>query len=92
MIEKEINLCGVPFVFTDIDAQCIFKDNSGFSGYDSNFTIEWRGLGWYLVDSENTFEKIYLPHIVAAYKWLEDNYDIKYHRGVGTIRYKEKTH
>ena len=84
-------LCAVPYRVTEHDNQIMFKDDSGFCGYESVFSMEWRGTGWYLIDTENTFAKIYVPHIVAAYEWLEKNYIKHYYDGVATVEciYKE---
>lgn len=80
------SLCGVPYIVTEQDGQVIFEDRSGFYGLQSRFAFEWKGCGWYLVGYEDTFDKVYVPHIVAALKWVEDNYTITWTDGVGAAK------
>lgn len=85
MTTKRISLCAVPYDVTDADGQVIFEDRSGFFGLEGRFTFEWKGCGWYLVDFEDSFEKIFVPHIVAALEWVNANYPVEWIDGVGKV-------
>lgn len=85
MKQRQINLCGVPYLVTEIDGQVIFEEQSGFAGTFSRFTFEWKGCGWYLVDFEDWCGKIYAAHLVAAVQWIWEHYDVTYHDGIGTV-------
>ncbi len=82
MTPIKISLCAVPYEVTFQDGQVIFEEKSGFPTF-SRFAFEWTGCGWYLVDHESTFDKLFIPHIVAAYEWTKDNFAIKWNNGVG---------
>lgn len=82
---RRISLCAVPYVVTEQDGQVIFEDQSGFYGLHSRFAFEWKGCGWYLVGYDDSFDRVYVPHIVVALKWVEANYTIEWRDGVGTL-------
>lgn len=71
---RDITLCCVPFKATEQDGQLIFLDNSGFAFCHNQFTLEWNGSGWDLVDIESNHDRIYVAHIAAAYKWVQQHY------------------
>lgn len=79
------SLCAVPFDITEQDGQVIFENKSGFHGCFGRFAFEWKGCGWYFVGFEDTFDRVYAPHIVAAFQWIEENYTITWNDGVGTV-------
>ncbi len=83
------NLCAIQYQITEIDNQVIFEERSGFYGCRSSFTLEWRSCGWFLIAVEASFDTAYLPHIVAASRWLDANYEITYDNGKGTARLRE---
>jgi hypothetical protein len=90
MMQKEITLCAVPYQVTEIDKQVIFLDKSGFAFCHSQFTLEWKGCGWYLVEMESSGDRIYIPHIVAAYNWCKAHYRLDYANGTATAHYQDE--
>lgn len=74
MISRDITLCCVPFKVTEQDGQIIFLDTSGFAFCHSQFTLEWNGSGWDLVDTESSSDRIFVAQIAAAYKWVQQHY------------------
>lgn len=84
----DITLCAVPYRVTSTDGQVIFLETSGFAFCHSQFTYEWKGCGWYLVDIEASFDRIYVPHLVAAYNWCRKHFRINYVNGTGTTDYQ----
>lgn len=60
MKTRSISLCAVPYVVTEQDGQVIFEERSGFYGLHSRFGFEWMGCGWYLVDTEDTFGRVFV--------------------------------
>ncbi len=87
---REITLCAVPYRVTELDKQVMFLDCSGFAFCHSQFTFEWKGCGWYLVDMESSAMRIYVPHIVAAYEWVKKHYRLDYVDGTATAHYQEE--
>ena len=88
MTSHQINLCGVPHTVTDHDGQTIFECNSGFWGCHARFTLEWNGVGWDMVDFDTSSEKLYVPHIKAAFEWVEECYEKEWDDGTATITLK----
>lgn len=86
---RHITLCAVPYHVTVQDGQVIFEERSGFWGLHSRFALEWKGCGWYLVGYEDSYDSIYVPHLVAASKWVEDNFHIEWTDGTGVATMKE---
>ncbi len=80
-------LCAVPYEITAQDGQVIFEEKSGFPGH-SQFTLEWTGCGWYLVDFDTRAEHVFVPHIVAASEWVKENFVIDWNDGVGVVTLK----
>lgn len=89
MITRSITLCGVPYQVTLIDGQVIFLNRSGFAFTHSQFTFEWCGTGWYLVDTESSAERVYVPHIVAAFQWCRWHFPVTYVGGKGTVEFSD---
>lgn len=83
------SLCGVPYHIQEVDRQVLFEQKSGFYGCHSEFAFEWRGLGWYLIDTDSSSGGTFGPHLVAAMAWLEANYIVIYVDGTGTVKLKE---
>ena len=83
-----ITLCAVPYEVTDADGQVIFDEKSGFAHCYCRFTFEWTGCGWYLVDTDDSHGRTFVPHIIAAYEWVEANYAIAWDNGVGKVSRK----
>jgi hypothetical protein len=81
-MRREITLCAIAYTVTDQDGQMIFQ--SGFSC--STFAFEWKGCGWYLVEMDD--RDVYVPHIVAAYEWINTNCVIEWNDGTGIYRLK----
>lgn len=42
-----------------------------------------------MVDFDTSGEKLYVPHICAAYKWVEEWYEINWDDGTGTVHLKK---
>lgn len=84
MVQKVL-LCAIQYEVTRVDGQVIFEEKPTFYGTHSQFTLEWKGVGWYLVDTDTSWERIYLPHLVAASAWVEDNHIVAWKDGVGTV-------
>lgn len=74
-------LCCVPYLVTETDGQVIFEEKSGFAYTFGSFTLEWFGCGWYLVDFESSSDGIFVAHIAAALKRVEENYTYKFDNG-----------
>lgn len=90
MNERRITLSGIGYRMTEIDGQLIFEEMGGICGVTNRFTLEWKGCGWYLVDFEHSFGRVRLSHLNAAAKWVEENFTIEYHNGVGTVTLNDK--
>ncbi len=86
---RHVTLGCVPYEVTETDGQLIFTNKSGFSGLHTSFAFEWKKLGWYLVDCESTFGRIFVPHIVAAYSWVDAHYVRTYDKGSATVQFYE---
>jgi len=85
---EQISLCAVPYLVTEQDGQIIFDQNVGFFGCHTQFTFEWKGSGWYMVNFDDSFERIFVPHIVRALQWVEENYEIAWTNGTGVAHRK----
>ncbi len=91
MITRDIVLCAVPYKMTELDGQVIFLNRSGFAFCHSQFTFEWNGVGWDLVDTEGEPKAgIYVPHIVAAYKWVNQHYKREYDNGTAKVHFTDE--
>lgn len=86
-MHRHVTLNCVSYRVTEIDGQVMFEKTGGVWGVESRFCFEWRGAGWYLIDFEDSFGRIYVPHLVSAAKWLEQNYGVSYNNGVGKVRF-----
>lgn len=81
----KISLCAVPYEVTEQDGQVIFEERSGFSGCHCRFTLEWKGCGWYFVDFEARWHRVFAHHIAAALEWVEANYAEQWRAGTATV-------
>lgn len=88
---RDITLCAVPFKVTEQDGQVIFRDNSGFAFCHAQFTLQWNGYGWDMVDMESSRARIFVAHIAAAYKWVQQHYLPHYVNGTAKgITYQDE--
>ena len=89
---KPIGLCAVPYRVTQCeDGRIVFADDSGLPGR-SEFSIKWEGSGWYLVDVNTRWDRVYIPHLVAALKWCQSHYRVSYQNGKASVSdYQEET-
>ena len=76
-------LRGIEYLVSEADDQIIFKCNDGMSS--TTMAFEFTGCGWYLIALQDQWERIYAPHIIAAYEWIDSFYHIEYNDGVGTV-------
>lgn len=86
-MNREVKLNCVSYRVTEIDGQVIFEEIGGMWGVENRLCFEWIGTGWYLIDFEHSFNRVYVPHLVSAAKWLEQNYSVSYNNGTGTARF-----
>jgi len=82
---ENILLCAISYTVTRKHNTFIFDEKSGFWGCWASFTLHWRGTDWYLVDFATSGNGIFVPHIKAAYKWLEENFEPQYENGTAQI-------
>jgi hypothetical protein len=86
-MSRQVMLNGILYRATEIDGQVIFEEVGGMWGVENRFCFEWMGTGWYLVDFEHSFSRIYASHLVSAVEWLEQNYNISYNNGTGSVSF-----
>lgn len=89
MTLTQTNLRGVPYQVDLVDGQVIFEDKSGFWGTHCRFAYEWKGVGWYLVGAEDWVGKVYVPHLVAAYEFVEKHFHKEWNDGTATVSWRK---
>ena len=82
-------LCGISYDVIEQDGQVIFQECTALLGQGRQFTLEWMGCGWYLVDFEDILGCVPVPHIIAAFQWVEANYTKNWIDGTATVKMKE---
>lgn len=79
-------LSGIRYKVTEADGQIIFSCDDGMS--DTSMAFEWKGCGWYITSLRDQWESVFADHVVAATKWVEQNYAITYTDGTGVAYWK----
>lgn len=82
--EKVLLSC-IEYTVSEVDGQIMFHCSDGFGS--GHITIEWNGCGWELLSYERD-HKMFLSHVLEAYKWVQENYRIEWDNGTGVAKFK----
>ena len=70
---RQVTIGAVPHEMSIVDGGVLFSSKSGFYGVTGRYMFEYKSNLWYLTDTESTWSRVPVCHLVKMYTLLEEH-------------------